>query len=141
MRAKEYLERIKQIDAILADELEEYNQWFDIASGFGGGFSVGERVQSSKNLQKMPDAVGVYMEVEKRIKALKRERQEIIDTIRTLPTNEYKILYKLFVKEPALQVKQLPSVFGMSYDWVKKTKRKAMEHLQTILDERSGKNG
>ena len=96
MRAKEYLERIKQIDAIIADENEEYETLFEIASGFGGGFSIGERVQSSKNLQKMPDAVGAYMEVEKRIKALKRERQEIIDTIRTLPTNEYKILYKLY---------------------------------------------
>lgn len=136
MRAKDYLERIKQIDAILADELEEYDKWFNIASGFGGGFSIGERVQSSRNLQKMPDAVGVYMEVEKRIDALKRERAEIIETIRSLPTNEYKILYKLFVKEPALQVKQLPSVFGMSYDWVKKTKRKALDHLQKILDER-----
>ena len=136
MRAKEYLERIKQIDAILADELEEYDKWFNIASGFGGGFSIGERVQSSRNLQKMPDAVGVYMEVEKRINALKRERAEILETIRSLPANEYKILYKLFVKEPALQVKQLPSVFGMSYDWAKKTKRKALEHLQVILDER-----
>jgi DNA-directed RNA polymerase specialized sigma subunit len=132
------LERIKQIDAIIADENEEYEKLFEIASGFGGGFSIGERVQSSKNLQKMPDAVGAYMEVEKRIKALKRERQEIIDTIRTLPTNEYKILYKLFVKEPAFLLKELPDEFGMSYDWVKKTKRKALEHLQAILDEKKG---
>ena len=136
MRAKEYLERIKQIDAIIADENEEYEKLFEIASGFGGGFSIGERVQSSKNLQKMPDAVGAYMEVEKRIKALKRERQEIIDTIRTLPTNEYKVLYKLYVKDFLL--KELPDEFEKSYDWVKKTKRKAMEHLQEILDERSG---
>lgn len=134
MRATEYLERIKQIDAILADELEEYDKWFNIASGFGGGFSIGERVQSSRNLQKMPDAVGVYMEVEKRINTLKRERAEIIETIRSLPTNEYKILYKLYVKDFLL--KELPEQFDKSYDWVKKTKRKALEHLQTILDER-----
>lgn len=133
MRAAQYIERINKIDAIIDNKKEDYSRWLGIAEGMGG-FSASEGVQSSKNLQKMPDAVGRYMEIEREIDALKAERENIIKTLEKLPTVEYSLIFKLFVHGYSL--KQIAKHFDRSYEWAKKKKRTALEHLQMILDER-----
>ena len=132
MRAVEYLDQIKKIDAIIENKSEEYRKSVELASGLGD-FSVAERVQSSRNLQQIPDAIARYIDLEREIDELKRKRSEIIGTLERLPSVEYKILYQLFVKDSTL--KELAYQFDKSYDWVKKKKCKALKIVQGMIDE------
>jgi DNA-directed RNA polymerase specialized sigma24 family protein len=133
--AEKYLEQIQKIDVIIINKLKDYKRWVSIAEGFGG-FSVGDRVQSSRNLHRGADAIGRYIDIEREIEALKQQRQEVIDTIQRLPRDEYKVLYSIFVD--GCMLKELPSMFDKSYDWAKKTKRTALMHVQEILDKERG---
>lgn len=132
MRAVEYLDQIKKLDAIISNKGEEYRRSVELASGLGE-FSVGERVQASRNLQQIPNAIARYIDIEREIDELKRKRSEIIGTIERLPSVEYKILYQLFVKDSTL--KELAYQFDKSYDWVKKKKHKALKIVQGMIDE------
>ena len=133
MTAEKYLEQIRKIDAIIINKLGDHRRWVEIAEGIGG-FSVGERVQSSRNLHRGADAIGNYIDIESEIKALREQRQEMIDTIEKLPCDEYKVIYKIFVE--GYMLKEIPSLFDKSYDWAKKTKRDALRNLQDILDKK-----
>ena len=97
-----------------------------------GGFSVGDKVQSSRNLHKGADAISNYIDIEREIDELKKKRQELINTLQLLSPIEYDILYKLYIEDYVL--KELASEFHKSYAWVKEKKRKALKHLQDILD-------
>lgn len=131
MIAEKYLSRIEKIDAIISNKVKDYKRWVEIAEGLGD-FSVSERVQSSKNLQKIPDAIGRYIDIDREIEALKRERLEIINTLEQLPNTEYELLYQVYVKGYTL--KEVADYFDRSYDWVKKRKRKALLMVQDVLD-------
>lgn len=132
MTAEQFLERVKKIDALIENKLKEYNRWVEAAEGMGG-FSVSERVMSSGSLQKMPDAIGNYIDIEQEIKALKQERRAIINTLEQLPPTEYKLLHKSFIEDYTLY--EIADYFKRSYDWAKKKKRTALNLLQEIIDE------
>ena len=136
MTAEEYLKQIKMIDAIIINKRKDYNRWKEKADGYGGGFSVTERVHTTRNLQKGSDAIIEYISIEEEIKALEKKRKGIIETLQQLPCDEYKILYAIYVD--GYRVKELPSSFKMSYDWVKKKKRKALDLVQQIIDKKEG---
>lgn len=136
MTAEEYLKQIKMIDAIIINKRKDYNRWKEIADGYGGGFSVTERVHTTRNLQKGSDAIIEYISIDGEIKALKNKRQGIINTIQSLPYYEYKVLYAIYVD--GLMVKELPSLFDKSYEWAKKMKRQALDHVQQIIDKKEG---
>ena len=70
MTAEEYLKQIKMIDAIIINKKKEYRRWKDIADGYGGGFSVSERVQTTRNLQRGSDAIIEYISIEQEISSL-----------------------------------------------------------------------
>lgn len=131
MGAVQYLQRIKKIDALLANKKGDYERLFADAVGMGG-FSASDPVQSSKNFQKMPDAVCKYIEIEQEMNELKRERKSIIETLETLPAVDYDLLFKTFVQGYSL--KEIARHFDKSYDWAKKRKRTALDLLQSILD-------
>lgn len=135
MTAEEYLGLIKKIDAIIVNKLRDHARWVEVAEGLGGA-SVGERVQSSRNLQQMPTAIGNYIDIEGEIRALKQERQEIIHTLEQLPYPEYETLFLLYVGDQTL--KEVAYYFKKSYDWAKAKKRTALQHLQEIIDEKRG---
>jgi DNA-directed RNA polymerase specialized sigma24 family protein len=132
MTAEKYLQRIKQIDAIIVNKLNDHKRWVELAEGLGG-FSVSERVQSSRNLYKIPDAIGRYIDIENEISALKRERQAIIKTIERLPPTEYDLIYKLYVQDYTM--KEIAYHRGKSYEWVKIKKRVALRLVQGMIDE------
>lgn len=138
MDAEKYLERVKMIDAILINKLEDHRRWVELADSLGG-FSVGERVQSSPNLQKGAAAIDRYIDIEREMSELRAERKERIDTLQELPCHEYDILYSLYVATPPLSFRAIACKHGKSYDWVKKGKRRGLEQLQKILDERNTK--
>ena len=135
MTAERYLEQIKKIDAIISNKLKEYKRWVDVAEGLGG-FSVGEKVQTSRNLQQIPDAIGRYIDIEREIAEYNRQRAAIIANLEKLPRIEYDFLYKLYVE--GFSYKEIAYHFDRSYDWVKRKKRVALRLLQEILDESEG---
>lgn len=134
MDAEKYLERVRMIDAILINRLEDHRRWVEVADSLGG-FSIGERVQSSPNLQRGAAAIDHYLDLEREMEQLRAERQRIIGTLQELPYAEYDILYSLYVQSPPLTFRAIAYKHGKSYDWVKKGKRRGLELLQKILDE------
>lgn len=131
VRAEEYLDQIKKLDAIITNKTEEYKRLVELSQGLGD-FSVAERVQSTRNLQQIPNAIAKYIDIEREIDELKKKRADIIRTIEQLPSVEYKIIYKLYVKDFTL--KEIAYEFDRSYEWVKKWKQKALRMVQSILD-------
>ena len=130
MTVTTYLDQIKKLDCIIANRCEDYKRWVEIADGVGG-VSVGERVQTSRNLHRGADAIGNYIDIEREINELKAERQAIIKTIERLPSTEYDLIYKLYVKDYTM--KELAYHYGKSYDWVKQRKRNAFELLVDLI--------
>lgn len=131
MTAERYLEQIKKLDAIISNKLKDYKRWVGIAEGLGG-FSAGERVQTSRNLHQIPEAIGRYIDIEGEIEGYRKQRADIIATLERLPQTEYDLLYKLYVE--GSRPKEIAYRFDRSYEWVMKEKRKALDSLQRILD-------
>lgn len=135
MTAEEYVSRIKKIDSMIKNRLRDHARWVGVAEGIGGA-SVGEKVQAPRNLQKIPDAICNYIDIENEIRALRQERQEIINTLEQLSTYEYEVLYKLYVEDSTL--KEVAYAFRKSYEWAKTWRTKGLNHLQEILDKKGG---
>ena len=131
MSAEERLERIKKIDSMIKNKLRDHARWLEVADGLCGA-SLGERVQSSRNLHRGSDAIDTYIDLEREINALKQERQRIIETIEQLPSAEYDVIYKLYVEDYTM--KEVAYHSGKTYDWVKRHKRSALLMLQTFSD-------
>lgn len=134
MTAERYLNQIKKIDAIIINKKRDYERWVEIADGLGG-FSVAERVQATRNLQRGSDAIVEYICIEDEIKELEKKRKDIIATIEGLSFYEYKVLYSIYVD--GYMLKELPSQVNKSYAWVQRKKREALKHLQSILDKKN----
>lgn len=137
MKAITYLESIKKIDSMIRNKLRDYDRWVGVAEGLGGA-SDGERVQSSRNLHRGADAIGNYIDIEAEIRSLRRERQEIIETIERLPSTEYDLVYRLYVQDYTM--KEIAYQKGKSYEWVKLKKRRALQLVQSLLDGDTTKN-
>jgi len=131
MNAETYLDRIKKIDAMIKNKLRDYRRWVEQADGLGGA-ALGERVQSSRNLHRGADAIDTYIDLEREINALKKERRSIIQTIEQLPSAEYDVIYKLYVEDFTL--KELAYHFGKSDRWVKLRKHNGLVLVQGLLD-------
>ena len=137
LSAHEYLSRIKKYDAIIANKLRDIKRWSDVARSLGG-ISSGERVQTSSNFGRVPDAVCRYVDLEKEVEDLKRKRAAIIKLIEQLPSVEYEILYAIYVDGATF--KEVAYRKGKSYDWVKKHKKKALGMVQGLIEsEEDGK--
>ena len=130
MTAESYLDRIKKIDAMIQNKLRDHERWVEAADGLGGA-SVGERVQTSRNLHRGADAIGNYIDIEAEILTLKQERQAIIKTIEQLPSAEYSVIYMLYVHDYTM--KEIAFHERKSYDWVKAKKKNGLALIQTML--------
>lgn len=131
MTAESYLDRIKKIDAMIQNKLRDHERWVEAADGLGGA-SVGERVQTSRNLHRGSDAIGNYIDIEAEILTLKQERQAIIKTIEQLPSAEYSVIYMLYVHDYTM--KEIAFHKKKSYDWVKAKKKNGLALIQSSLD-------
>lgn len=132
MTAEQYLKRIKQIDAIILNKIEDHKKWVEVAEGLGGA-SVGDKVQASRNLEQIPKAIGRYIDIEREIEILRQERQAIIKTIERLPADEYEVIYDLYVK--GYSIKEIVYQKKKSYRWVGYKKEEGLKLIQAMLDE------
>ena len=68
MDAKDFLRQLKKLDCMIENKLVEKQQWKAIALGTTSN-NDSERVQTSSSKQKMADAVGRYIDIEKEVDA------------------------------------------------------------------------
>lgn len=136
MIAEEYLDRVKKLDAMIRNKMRDHERWLQIAEGFGGG-SNGDRVQSSRNLHRGSDAIGNYIDIEKDILKLKKEREDIISTIESLPLEEYTVIYAIYVAGQTL--KEIAYNERKSYEWVKTHRARGIDLIQKKLDQQRSK--
>lgn len=133
MKADEYLRQLRHIDVLMRNRQLEYNHWREIAEGFGS-FSAGDKVQGSKNLQQIPDAIGRYIDIEREVEHLKQKRLAILSVIEQLPTDEYDVLFRCYALGHSL--KDIAYDYKNSYDWVRRTKREALGKVEQIINAR-----
>lgn len=133
MTAIEYLKQIRKLEDIICNKLIEYRHWVEVAEGMGG-YSDGDKVQTTRNLNLIPNAIGNYIDLETEIKELRQRRAKIIKTIESLPNQEYNVIYRLFVE--GLTMKETAYELNRSYDWVKLKKRSALRRIQDMLNEK-----
>lgn len=133
MDAEKYLNQIEKLDALIEDCYDESKWWKEIAAGTTAQMG-GERVQSSGDKQRMASATIKSADAEAKAKDYERQREEIMNTIRTLPAKQYKILYNVYRKYMSLHAASIQC--GVSYATGKKIRKEAIKEVQRILDER-----
>lgn len=134
MKAEQYLERVKKIDAMIRNKLRDRARWVEVSQSLGGA-SDGDRVLSSPNPHRGADAIGNYIDLDREIDALKAERAEIIRTIERLPAEEYDVIYKLYVEDYSR--KEVAYHYRKSIDFVKTRKKRGLELIQSFIDEQT----
>lgn len=133
MKAKEYMKRVQDIDAKIANKLAEKARWLEIATSITPKLT-GMPTQTGGNGQKMEDAADRRMDIDIQIKRLERQKAEIISTIETLETLHYDVLHKLYVQGKTFQ--EIADAYKRSYSWATTVHGRALQSLQRVLDER-----
>ncbi len=134
MDAKEYLQNIATLDIEIDNLATRIEEQKTLAKKTTSTMSDC-KVQSSGSKQKMADAVCSYTVLEEEKKGVGEKRQEIVDTIKMLRTNERAVIYQRYVcKKDYLG--EIASDMGKSYSWVSKMHSNGVASIQAILDER-----
>ena len=141
MNAEEFLLQVEKIDTIIKNKLIEKQQWLDIAQSVSPpGFD--EKVQSSPNPDRMPNAIYKVMDIENEIDAyidlLYETKKDVLSVIESLKTSEYELLHNVYIQLRTL--KETAEVLNRSYSWITTTHKVALEKVQNILDRRGKSN-
>lgn len=141
MDAKKYLHQVSKLNRLIENKMIELAQWKSMATGTGT-FSDGERVQSSGNQQKMAEAVGRYVDIERELDACIDRyidtKNEVIHTIEQLPAVEYDVLHKIYIQEKTLA--EVAIICDRAYSWATTIHGRALKMVQDILDGREDFN-
>ncbi len=147
MTAHKFLERLKSLPRIIENSELEKQRWEDRARNTtSGGVSVDvhdkktgeierhnvEKVQSSSGGDSMAVAVVSYVDLERKIEALKSEKEWSENLLEQLEANQYDILYKSFILE--FRNYEIAYNLNKSISYVVKTKNKGLKNLQILLD-------
>jgi len=139
MEAKQFLNQLKKLDKMIENKLAEKARWQAMATRTTAQIG-GERVQSSGSKQKMADAVGSYLDIEREIDEqvdkLVDTRQEVICVIEKLNTTEYDLLHKVYVQYMSLY--EVADMYGNTYSWATTVHGRALKNVQKILDQKDG---
>ena len=137
MEAKKFLEQIKKLDCLIENKQIEAYQWKTLAMSTTAK-TDGERVQSAGSQQKMADAVSKYVDLEREVNEaidkLVDAKKDVIEVIEQLNPAEYDVLHKMYIQHIAME--NVAIIKGKSYAWVKRMHKRALCHVQEILDER-----
>jgi DNA-directed RNA polymerase specialized sigma subunit len=138
VRAKEYLSQIEMLDKLIENRQADAQRWRDIANNTTVNMS-GERVQSSGSHDVIANAICTYLDIEREeIDGLLAKRKVIISVIEQLPPIHYDLLHKVYVQHFTL--KEVASIYDMSYNWATTTHGKALNEVQNILN-KGAENG
>ena len=132
MEVKEFLNRLEMIDCQIENKKAEIQMWKNVALNTAPQ-GESERVQSTKNPQKMADAVNRYVDLEKEIEALVCEKAECIKIIeRVSDPLLYDILHKYHIQQ--MKLAKIAEIKGYSYDYMRDRHTEAKKELQKVLN-------
>lgn len=138
MRAKEYLQQIEKLDALIKNKLIEKQQWMDVALGITPQMSI-DRVQSTGNQQKMACAIEKMVDIEREldecVDRLIGTRNEVLSVLEQLDKEEYDFLHLVYVQH--YKLKDVANRKNYSYSWATTFHGNALKSVQTILDEKN----
>ncbi len=138
MRAKEYLQQIEKLDALIKNKLIEKQQWMDVALGITPQMSI-DRVQSTGNQQKMACAIEKMVDIEREldecVDRLIDTRNEVLSVLEQLDKEEYDFLHLVYVQH--YKLKDVANRKNYSYSWATTFHGNALKSVQTILDEKN----
>lgn len=135
MKAKEFLRQVKKLDKLIENKMIEIQQWKDVADNTTAVLT-GERVKSSHNPQKIADAIGRYVDLERELQEdinnLILAKKRVLKVIEQLDALEYDILHKLYVQHYTLW--DVADKYNRTYSWVTTIHGQAVKKVQEILD-------
>lgn len=140
MKAKEYLERIKTLDAKINSDIEELAQLEALATKTTSVLG-GERVQSSGSQQKMADCVAKIVEMKEQINAeidayidFKKEARNVICAC---DADCLTLVHKRYFQFKTWE--RIAVEMNFTYQWVSGgLHQRALSQVQRVLDERDG---
>ena len=145
MRADEYLEQVKYLDSKIENKRDEERELWALATSMTQSYS-GMPHGSGEN-DKMTDTVKKIIEARERTTAqidkYVRVKQDVLNHIEMLPRKQYDVLYWLYIKKRESCGKgqkwyytwsEVAENLGCSEENIRKTRRRAIKNLQTILD-------
>ena len=132
MEVKEFFDRLQMIDCQIENKKAEIQMWKGIALNTAPQ-GESERVQTTKEPQKMANAVNKYVDLEREIESLALEKDECIKIIEKVETPLfYDILHKYHIQHKNLS--EIAEKKGYSYDHIKHCHLEAKKELQKILN-------
>ena len=139
MKAIEFLSEYKKINAIIENKIIERDQWRQIALGVTpGNKENADKIQAAGNPQKMADAIGRYVDIEKEIdEQIDRfvdRKNDIVAVIEQLPVDEYNVLHMIYIQ--GLLLYEVAFELKKSYSWTKAKHSKGLSDVEKILDKR-----
>lgn len=140
MKAIDYLERIKILDAMIETKTEELERLRTLAEKTTAS-AGGERVQASGNQQKLEDCVIKIVQAQEEINAsidkfvdYKKEAMELID--RACDADCIRLLYKRYFSY--MKWEEIAVDMNYTYQWISGgLHQRALSQVQKALDERS----
>ena len=131
MEVKEFLNRLEMIDCQIENKKAEIQMWKNIALNTAPQ-GESERVQSTKNPQKMADAVNRYVDLEKEIEALICEKAECIKIIEMVSEPLfYDILHKYHIQH--MKLSEIADLKGYTHQYIRLKHSEATKELQNVL--------
>ena len=130
MNIDKYLEEVAKINAKIQNKKYEYDMWVGIAESTTCGY--GERVQTSSDGQRTPNAVTRYLDIEKEIKSLEAEQKRFIGYIEQLPVKYYNLLHRIYIRN--LTPKQVQLATGCHYSTITSTHNRAKKALKKLIE-------
>ena len=135
----EWLERIELLDELIKSKQLEYDEALELAANttskapdgmpFSNSGQVSDRVGNGA-----VDLATLAQEKLILIDKYTKAKEEVIGILKQLSANEYKVLYRRYVRY--MKWEDVASDINYSYSQVRRIKLKAYEHLEELLREK-----
>lgn len=132
MTAKEYLEQIGRLDALITQKTAMYRQLKANYADMSGFSFDKDKVKTSKKAEApFVSIVERCIELEADITEMENQKTEIIKKIQAITVLKYEIfLYKKFVERKSSKV--IAREMDYRYEWIKSIQSAAIEHFEKV---------
>ena len=141
MKARDFLKQYAKIESIIKNHREQIEFLKNVAQGCTISMDS-DRVKSSSVGQRVENCVVKYADLEtelkREIESAQALKKDILRKIEMLETKEYEVIYMLYIK--GMMLKQVEIELKKSHSWVTMTHKRALSHLQSILDKQEVMN-
>ncbi len=137
MNARECLEQIRKSDTMINNKYDAIQKLHDEAIRITPEPIDGMKVKTTLNPDRKESIICTYLRMEQElrdeIQDLYKMRKEIIKMIEQLPTQQYNVLFQIYILGRKLQ--EIAINEDRSYSWVVITQRNGINTLQKIIDQ------